>query len=962
MLLPTHLFTLLLLASPGAAHAWDDQALLDGLHLPVREETLDNGLRVVVSPDHRAPVFALHIQTAAGAANDLAPPGGGPARPGLAHLVEHLLFAGSPRAPHGAYDALLSAAGGENNAWTEHDAMAVHMVAPVEALDLALALEADRLAALDRESVAARLDVERAVVERERAIDRDSPGGLDLAALRAALYPPGHPDAGSVAGSASALAEVTVDEVLAFHAGAWAPGNAVLVLVGDVDPDDALARIRAHFAPVPARPATPAPDGTEDRSGSSQPLPEPVVGERALHLDDVDAVSLFAAWPLPTAEHPDAPALALLADVLAMRRHGRLGRRVERGRLDRAEAWTAHDRRGGRFVLRTSDERPAPRQLREVDRALAGLAQDPPTAAELERSKARWRSWAARALEDPQERAEILAGCVLERGRADCFADHVARHLSVTGDALPDVAARWLQPDRRLLLSVTSPGHADQALPDSTLVQLDDALEAPAAVLSVDSPAPVQPPDFGVDPDPLAPAAAPLPVPGPPAPWTPPTPRLLQLDSGVPVWFLPRPEVPLVRIAISLRRGLLHAADPLALLHAGALLDEGTRTRDALAWADALDAVGAQAMLGAGMARGQGEVEAPVGEEAQALALLVEALTQPAMPRRAFRRVRKQAVQAADDAWLIPGTLHAMAVQRALYPADHPLGRVWQARDHRRVRRAQLRRAWREELALGSPAVVVVGDTTEERLLPMLETALADLPAVGEPPDPLPRLAPPAPGPRRLLVDMPGLERVFVSVLLPVPGAFSPREAELELLHRALSAEFDSRMSRLLRETHGWTYGVHGLLRVWPGHGVMEIRFAVPREVLPDALAAVEAELERVVAEPPADQERLSAFGALRRELALRQLRLSRATHNLAVLQGWEGQPDHDARLLAAAAELTDEALAGAVRSLLDPATAVWVMTGDRASIEPMLDDAGVPLDAVRTAPAIVDGTPPLPL
>ncbi|MCK6505526.1 insulinase family protein [Myxococcota bacterium] len=440
-----------------------DRALVEQLRLPVTRARLDNGLRVVVQVDRSAPLVASHLLSPVGAARDRGGPGWGD-RPGLAHLAEHLLYAGSPGAPDGGYDALLSAAGGENNAWTEHHALALHAVVPVEALDLLLWLEADRMAALDPDSVAARLSTERAVVAQERAAELETPGGSDGAALRALLYPPAHPERWPVLGSPLALASVTTAEVLAFHRAALAPEGAVLVLVGDVDPADALARVEQTLGRVPPRPAPPPPP----------PSPSETVPAQGLHLDDVAGTTLYAAWPLPPPEHVDAPAVDLLADLLGQQRHGHLGALLARGRLERAAAWVELTPHGGRLVV----ELGAPggsgaRLLRHLERALAEVTQgQPPDPAQVERLRARWRSWAARLLLSPPDRAEVLATCVRQHDEPGCFPDHLARHLAVDGPALQAAARRWLDPERRALLVVASPRHARRGLPGSTRVDL----------------------------------------------------------------------------------------------------------------------------------------------------------------------------------------------------------------------------------------------------------------------------------------------------------------------------------------------------------------------------------------------------------------------------------------------------------------------------------------------------------
>jgi len=453
---------------PGVAHAAAlspaDQALVDGLALPLHVATLKNGLRVVVQPDHRAPVLTVHLQVPFGSSRDTGQPGW-PDRPGLAHLVEHLLYAGSPRAPDGAYDALLSAVGGENNAWTEPYAMAVHATVPVEAMGLLLALEADRMAGLDADSVTAKIDSERRVVERERAIDLDTPGGLDSAARRALLYPRGQGQHWPVLGTPAAVGQVQVGDILAFQGAAFAPGQSVLVLVGDVDPVAAMDAVADSLGAVPPRPVA-----------LPQVLAEPpTLPISGLYLDDVAGTTLYAIYPLPPDAAPERPAADLLADWFGLQRQGCLGRMLQRGRLDRLTAWTEPEPGGGRLVIELDAPRgPARRLVAKLDQAVADLVDHAPDQAELERVRARWRAWAARVQEDPVDRAEILARCVLEDGDAACFPGHVAAHLAVDGPQLSAAARDWLSPQRRALLVVTAPKHAGRGLPDSVLVDLPE--------------------------------------------------------------------------------------------------------------------------------------------------------------------------------------------------------------------------------------------------------------------------------------------------------------------------------------------------------------------------------------------------------------------------------------------------------------------------------------------------------
>jgi len=450
---------------------------------------------------------------------------------------------------------------------------------------------------------------------------------------------------------------------------------------------------------------------------------------------------------------------------------------------------------------------------------------------------------------------------------------------------------------------------------------------------------------------------------GPPAALQVPVPQVLHLSDGTPVWLVSRPEVPLVRVVLSLRGGVLDAADPAALgLVSAGLAEGGGGGLDPRAWAEAVAATGAEIHLGVGMVRAWAEVEAVAGQEEAALDLARVALLDPALPGRVLRQAHRQALHAAREAWLSPGHLHEIAIQRTLYGPQHPLGRVLGVAALQSVSPARVRRAWRQLLAATAPAIVVVGDTRAEWILPVLERSLGDLPGAGRAILPVPELGPPVSGPRHVLVDMPGLRRSFLSVLLPVPGAFSAQAPAVDLVNRALAAEFDSRLSRVLREEHGWTYAVSGLLRLWPGHGVLELRCAVDAEHTAVAMQAIQAELDRLVVQPPAGEERAQAQAAVRRDAALDLLANGRLAHRLAVLQAWGQPPDAAQAELRRALDIDDAGLAEVIRRELPVDRALWVITGDRAVVEPQLDAAGLPLDAIRGGRSVVDGADPLPL
>lgn len=466
---------------------------------------------------------------------------------------------------------------------------------------------------------------------------------------------------------------------------------------------------------------------------------------------------------------------------------------------------------------------------------------------------------------------------------------------------------------------------------------------------------------LAAEPDPdrsRPPTVAALPVPPLPVP------QVLALSDGTPVWLVERHDVPLVRVELSLQHGWLGAPDPLATRLLGALVDEGTAAMDPVEWADAVADLGAEVSVGVGVMRAWADVEAVSGTEAEALALARDALLSPALTRKELRRVRRAWVRSRQNAWRSGATVHDAALTRAVYPADHLLGFLARPADYRRLTRRRVLAAWRWLVEHARPVVLVVGDTTADEILPILERTWAGLSGLQRWPE-VP--APPRSGPKVVLVDHPGVSQAAITLSLPAPGAGSPELPAAELVDEVLGGSFTSRLNANLREDKGYTYGIGSTIRTWPGHGRLAVETTVDGGVAGLTLGEIHDEIWRITAVPVTAEELAAARNTLLVQAAVRLGTLESLAFDLGLLLAYDQPPEAGLQRLERLDGLTLEEVRAEAEALFDDDDVVWVITGDRAALLPVLEAAEWVPTEVWTGRSLIleggvlEGGPPAP-
>lgn len=288
-------------ASPTQATA-AASAARDQWQVPVAVKKLDNGLTVVVSEDHTSPTVGVSVVYHVGMR--LEPRN----RTGFAHLFEHLMFEGTPNAPSGVFDKVITGGGGRNNGSTRPDFTNYIETAPVSALEPILWLEADRMKTLDFN--AATLKNQQDVVKEEIRVNvKNQPYGgfmwIDIGQKAFDKWENNHDGYGSF----EDLEGASLEDVRAFHRDFYGPNNAVLALAGDITPAQGFALAEKYFGKIPARATPPKPDVTEPLNTAERRI------QQSDALAQVPAIA--AAWKVPQRGSPDHAPFVVLGELLA---------------------------------------------------------------------------------------------------------------------------------------------------------------------------------------------------------------------------------------------------------------------------------------------------------------------------------------------------------------------------------------------------------------------------------------------------------------------------------------------------------------------------------------------------------------------------------------------------------------------------------------------------------------------
>ena len=891
--------------TPSTAPAASSPSDAPELALNYERFTLDNGLRVVVHEDRKAPIVAVSIWYHVGSKNE--PTG----QTGFAHLFEHLMFNGTENYDGEWFLPLQQVGATGLNGTTWLDRTNYFQTVPTPALDLVLWMESDRMGHLLGAITQEKLDNQRGVVQNEKRQGDNQPYGRVNYNLYEGLFPPGHPYRHSTIGSMEDLDAASLEQVHQWFRDYYGPNNAVLSIAGDIDVATAREKVERYFGDIPAGPEVDA---------MQVWVPEKTQNTHEVQFDEVPAVLANRAWVVPPRDTRERAMLDIAAAVLTRGRNSRLYLDLIYNRqlatsvnaaISAFELASVFDM----SVTLNPGESPAVAS-EAMDRIVSEFIESGPTADEIARVVTGINASTIRGL----ERVGGFGGKATMLAEGELYSGDplfIEQYLGWINSATPaDVQAAALE-------YLSTGWHQVDVVPVGEYMSATEGVDRSGGL-------PAIPDDLPTLSFPAIEQAT--------------------LSNGVEVVLAQRSAVPVVEMSMQFDAG--YAADADGTLgvasFAMSMLDTGTTSRNALELAAEEERLGASISAGSNLDASSVGLSTLKSELEDSIALWSDIIRNPTFDAEELERLRGRWIANIAQEKAQPVGLALRLLPLALYGDDHAYGVPFTGSGTEQsiaaITQADLTSFKDTWLRPDNAQLFIVGDTTLDEILPLLEDAFSDWNA---PDTPLPTknvadVALPD-IPRVILIDRPQSPQSLILAGHTAPGLGNESDLAIEAMNDVLGGNFNARVNMNLREDKGWAYGAQTVLQSATGPRPFLVYAPVQTDRTGDSLAELIRELETIkTTRPVTESEMARVIAGSTRELP-GQFETAGAVLGSLITSARYGRPlDYAATLTESyeALRLTD--LQAAAQDIVHPDALTWIVVGDLAQMRGQVEALGI--------------------
>ena len=857
------------------------------------EYTLDNGLRLVVHEDNKAPIVAVNVWYHVGSKNEKR------GKTGFAHLFEHLMFNGSENYDDEYFKPFELVGATNMNGTTNFDRTNYFQNVPKTALDMALWMESDRMGHLLGAITQEKLDEQRGVVQNEKRQGDNQPYGKVLYSILAGIYPKEHPYATSVIGSMDDLNAASLEDVHEWFRTYYGPNNAVIVVAGDVVPEEVLKKVEHYFGDIPPGPPIAKKQKwlvTLDRD------------KREIMQDRVPQARLYKIWGGPSLTEEDNDLLNLAGDVLATGKNSRLFKRLvyDDQIATTAQAGMFNAEIGGLFFSSITAQPGG--DLKAVEQAvneeIERFLRDGITEEELERVKTRRRSAFVRGLESVGGfggKSDILAQNAIYEGDPGAYRKSMERLEAATPEQVVAAARRWLSAGAYHLevhpfpdVAAAGEGADRSSVPDTSTFPEVKFAKFDRAFLA----------------------------------------------NGMELIVANRSAVPVVNIRLSLDAG--YASDQFGELGTSSLamtmLDEGTDSRTALEISDELARLGARFNAGSGIDSSTIGISALKENLDASLDIFADILLHPAFPEHELERLQKMRIARIQQEKTQPVGLAIRIFPKLLYGEGHaysmPLTGSGTEESVGRISRQSLVDYHETWFRPNNATMIVIGDTSMAEIKPKLERLLGDWEPGITPTKNITEVGL-RDAEQVYLIDRPGSEQSIIFAGNIAPAVSDGNEIAVEMMNEIIGGSFTSRINMNLREDKSWAYGAFTLLLDTKGQRPFIAYAPVQTDKTMESMAEVKRELVEFLGDNPATGEEIAKVKS-NNTLSLpgRWETAAAVLRDIGEIVNYDLPDDYWDTYADNVRNISAKEIAEAADAVIKPDNLIWVVVGDRKEIE----------------------------
>ncbi|MGE5435654.1 MAG: M16 family metallopeptidase [Syntrophothermus sp.] len=871
---------------------------LENIDIPYKQYTLSNGLTLLVHEDHKAPIVAVNIWYHVGSKNEK------PGKTGFAHLFEHLMFNGSENFNDDYFQALERVGATDLNGTTNEDRTNYFQNVPTSALDLALFMESDRMGHLVGAITQGKLDEQRGVVQNEKRQGESQPYAKAYDLITENTYPKGHPYSWTVIGSMDDLNAAKLEDVHDWFKTYYGPNNAILVVAGDVNPEDIKQRVEKYFGDIPPGPPISKYESyVAKMSGTKRMITE----------DRVPQSRLYMVWNVPEWGNEELTYLDLASDVLTSGKNSRLYKRLvyEEQIATEVNAYYSGAEIGSQFqIVATAKPDVSLDKIEKIIKEeLDKFLKEGPTSKELERIKTQYFSNFVRGIERIGGfggKSDILAQSLVYGGNPEAYKKTLGYVKNATEDKIKDAINKWLSDGVFILevhpypqLSANTTGADRKKLPETN-----------------------NPPDAQF-----------------------PSVQRAELSNGLKIVLAQRNSIPVVDFNLMVDAGF--AADqftnPGTSSLMSNLMDEGTNTKDALELSEELQLLGANLSTSAGLDYSNVYLSALKSNLDKSLELFADVTLNPSFPQKEIDRLIKERVAGIQREKVNPVNMAMRVFPMFLFGKQHaygnPLSGTGFENTVTKIKRDDLVEFHKTWFKPNNATLIVVGDITMDEIKPKLEKLFKDW-EKGSVPKKNISTVELQKKPVIYLVDKPQSQSSVVFAGHIAPPVDQKDDIEIQSMNNILGGSFTSRINMNLREDKHWSYGANSFIWGTKAQRPFLAYAFVQSDKTKESIQEMHKEISEFISKKKATDNELDKIKKSQiLELPGSWETMGAIEGSLANMVMYNLPDDYYKSYVERVKNLNLKVIDQAALKVLKPENITWIVVGDRAKIEKSLKE-----------------------